>query len=298
MLARAASVAAAAGVPYCVLPHGMLDPWSLLQKRLKKALSMRLFQRRMLDRAAFIHALNADERRFIDDLRIRAPLVVIGNGISPEEIERWRVPGRFRPRIPEIGDRPFVLFLSRLHAKKGLDVLARAFEILSALLPDVHLVVAGPNDGYESQFRQAILNAGLEDRVHVTGPHYGASKFEALADASCFCLPSRQEGFSVAITEALACGVPVAISEGCHFPEVAKVGAGRVLPLDPGAFAAAIDAILADRRLLPAWGMPGGPSSPPALPGRGSPFRPSTPMPWPEHSRPPALKSVSAPHPG
>ncbi len=246
LLTRVAGAASRLGIPYCVRPAGMLDPWSLQQKRRKKVVSMWLFQRTMLDRAAFIHTLNRDERAFVARLGLRAPLVVISNGVSAEEVDRGCVSGRFRPRVPGLGDAPFVLFLGRLHSKKGLDILAEAFGILARRRPDVHLVVAGPDDGDEAAFRAAVAASGLGGRVHLTGPLYGPSKFEALADAACFCLPSRQEGFSVAVIEALASGVPVAISEGCHFPEVGQHGAGRVVALDPCIFAAAIEEILND----------------------------------------------------
>lgn len=257
LLPRAASIAVAAGTPYCVRPAGMLDPWSLGQKRAKKAIAMWLFQRRMLDGAAFLHMLNPDEERLVAGLQLRAPRVVIGNGVSLPEIDRALVPGRFRARHPQLGASPFVLFLSRLHVKKGLDVLAEIFAILAARRPDLHLVVAGPDGGYGETFHGLVEAAGLGPRVHVTGPLYGEAKFEALADAACFCLPSRQEGFSVAITEALASGVPAVISEGCHFPEVAEAGAGRVLPLAAPAFADAIEALLSDPATAAAMGRAG-----------------------------------------
>ena len=99
--------------------------------------------------------------------------------------------------------------------------------------------------------------AGLTDRVHLLGPISAAEKWDALAAATCFCLPSRQEGFSMAILEALAARVPVVISDACHFPEVADRGAGVVVPLDAGAIAAALDRVLTDadgRRAMGAAG--------------------------------------------
>jgi glycosyltransferase involved in cell wall biosynthesis len=92
--------------------------------------------------------------------------------------------------------------------------------------------MVGVDDGAEEDFRRRIRQSGLEDRVHMVGPLHGAAKWEAMRDATCFTLPSRQEGFSIAITEALACGVPVVITPGCHFGEVAEAGAGFVV--EPG----------------------------------------------------------------
>ncbi|WP_139974137.1 glycosyltransferase [Ochrobactrum sp. CGA5] len=228
-------------VPYCICCCGMLDVWSMQQRAWKKKLAMALGFRRMLDGAAFIHALNADEIDLMRPLGLKPPSVIIPNGIFLNEVE-----GDRGINVPGLPQRPYVLFLSRLHYKKGLDILADAFRRVAPLFPDVDLVVAGPDGGAEDEFRERIRQYGLESRVHMTGGLYGPSKIAALKQSACFCLPSRQEGFSVAITEALACGVPVAITDSCHFPEVAEAKAGVVCSLDPMAFASALEQILED----------------------------------------------------
>lgn len=249
MLLAAARTARGAGVPYALTPHGMLDPWSLSQGRLKKRLALLLAYRHMINHAAFLHALNADEETLLKPLGFRSPVQVIPNGVFIEEVEPLPKAGVFREMHTELSNAPFILFLSRLHYKKGLDYLADAFERVAAKDSSIRLVVAGPDGGAQDDFVQQIAQAGLSDRVHVIGPIYGPSKLGALVDASCFCLPSRQEGFSIAITEALACGVPVVISEACHFPEVAEAGAGEVVPLDADAVAQALLRIIGDEAL-------------------------------------------------
>lgn len=234
-------------VPYCICPAGMLDRWSLGQKRWKKRLALRLCYARMLNRAAFIHVLNADELKAIRPLGFRAPNVVIPNGVFAEEFRPLPPSGRFRVRIGLPEERRYILFLSRLHFKKGLDILAQAFAILAPLHPDVDLVVAGPPDGAEVEFGALIETLHLKERVHLTGPLYGEAKLAAIVDAAGFCLPSRQEGFSMAILEALACATPVVISGQCHFPEVAAAEAGFVVALDPLAVACGLDALLQDK---------------------------------------------------
>jgi len=246
ILYAAAATARRHAVPYCFRPAGMLDPWSLAQSRWKKRAALLAGYRAALERARFIHVLNDDERRLIQPLRLRAPAVVIPNGVFLEEIQPLPAPGTFRATQPALAGDPFVLFLSRLHSKKGLDVLAQAFTLLATRRPHVRLVVAGPDEGAGADFLARVQAGGHGDRVHVVGPLYGRDKVAALADAACFCLPSRQEGFSVAIIEALACGRPVVISEACHFPEVARAGAGRIVALDPAAVAAALDDTLED----------------------------------------------------
>jgi glycosyltransferase involved in cell wall biosynthesis len=110
----------------------------------------------------------------------------------------------------------------------------------------VRLVVAGPDDGERAVFEQRIAAHGLTARTHITGPIYGRAKYEAMTDAACFCLPSRQEGFSVAITEALALSCPVVITRECHFPEVGEVGAGFVTGLDAREVAQGLLSLLGD----------------------------------------------------
>jgi len=246
LLVAASAWARRKGIGYCVAPHGMLDPWSLRQKWWKKRLALAIGWRRMLDRARFLHVLNADEAALVGPLGLRSPSRVIPNGIFLEEILPVPEPGSFRSELPALGDRPFILFLSRLHFKKGLDRLAAGFARVAAADPEVHLVVAGPDGGARAEFESAIAAAGLTDRTHLTGPIYGRRKYAAMVDCACFCLPSRQEGFSVAITEALAVGRPVVITPECHFPEVAEVDAGIVTSAEPEPLAAALVEILRD----------------------------------------------------
>ncbi|MEX2521023.1 MAG: glycosyltransferase [Paracoccaceae bacterium] len=257
VLIQAARIARRLAKPYCVTAHGMLDPWSLDQKRLKKRFALLATHRWMLRGARFLHMLNSDERALVAPLGLNPSMVTIANGVNFGEVVARAVPGRFKAALPTLGDHSFILFLSRLHPKKGLDILAAAFVELVKHRPDVDLVVIGPDGGAERDFRARIAAAGLEPRVHLLGPVFGARKFEAMADCACFCLPSRQEGFSIAIIEALACGAPVLISEGCHFPEVAAASAGRVLPLSVEAFAAALGEVADDPAAAAAMGAAG-----------------------------------------
>lgn len=244
-------------VPYAVRPAGTLDPWSLRQRRWKKRVALALVVRRMLNGAAFLHALNSDEAQLFAPLRLRVPVEIVPNGVFVEEIEPLPPRGTFRATQPALGRRPFILFLGRLHYKKGLDYVADAFAAIAPWLPEVMLVVAGPDGGAQRGFEERVTAAGLRDRVLLVGPLYGEEKLAALADAACFCLPSRQEGFSVAITEAMACHVPVVVSRACHFPEVADAGAGEVVDLCPEAVAAALTRVMSDELLRARMGRAG-----------------------------------------
>jgi glycosyltransferase involved in cell wall biosynthesis len=250
-LLRAAMLCRSFGIPYCVCCCGMLDVWSMKQKPLKKKIALKLGFRKMLDGAAFIQTLNQDEADLMKPLGLRPPSINIPNGIFLNEVE-----GSEDVR-DGLGERPFVLFLSRLHYKKGLDILAGAFCRIAALFPQVDLVVAGPDGGAQESFLNEIRSMGLHNRVHLIGGIYGAAKISILRKAACFCLPSRQEGFSVAITEALACSVPVVITDACHFPEVADAGAGFICGLSPEAVASGLIAILSDPQRASKMGMAG-----------------------------------------
>lgn len=257
ILSCAATIARRIGLPYCVCPAGMLDSWSLAQKRWKKQLALALGCRRMLDNAAFIHALNRDEVELMQPVGLRAPAEIIPNGVFVEEFEQLPSPECFSALVSLPRGRRYVLFLSRLHYKKGLDLLAHGFQTVARHCPDVDLVVAGPDGGAEDDFRDLVRRFGLEKRVLMVGPLYGRTKLQALVSAACFCLPSRQEGFSIAITEALACGTPVVITHACHFPEVAAAGAGAVVSLDPAEIARGMIEVLSDRDAAEAMGRNG-----------------------------------------
>jgi glycosyltransferase involved in cell wall biosynthesis len=254
MIWLASQTAARLRIPYLVAPHGMLDPWSLAQKRWKKWLALKLGWKRILDRAAAIHCLNQDEEHLLANLRLVAPTAIIPNGVFLEESDRTPATIEAATKLPK---QPYVLFLSRLHYKKGLDILADAVPIMCAKNPDLHLVVAGPDGGAESGFKNQVMQTGFADRVHVIGALHGPAKWAALRGATCFCLPSRQEGFSMAILEALASRVPVVISDACHFPEIAEVGAGVIVPLAAHEVAAAILRLAGDADLRIQMGLAG-----------------------------------------
>lgn len=228
------------GLKLVVAPRGMLDPWSLRQRNWLKQLSLKLAWKRVLDAAFFIHALNDEEAQLMQPLDLRSRVRVFPNGIFPQSFRQLPSPSLFRARCPRLGDRPYLLFLGRLHHKKGLDYLLSAYAEYCRHETGVDLVIAGPDDGIVPALERQLSELRLGGRVHLVGPLYGADKYSALAGATCFCLTSRQEGFSMAITEALACGVPAVVSEQCHFPQIAAAGAGEVVPLIPGEIAAAL----------------------------------------------------------
>ena len=226
----------------------MLDPWSLAQQRLKNRMALNLGYRGMLNTAMFLHLLNRDEQRLLQPLGLTTAVEIVPNGIAPRSLRNCPPLASSERCILRLAA-PYILFLGRLHYKKGLDILATAFAAIAGKHPEIRLVVAGHDEGARAAFESQVAAAGLQERVHLIGAVSGTEKLAALVDAACFCLPSRQEGFSIAILEAMACGRPVVISSECHFPEVAEANAGAVVKLDPAEIARALERILSDPEL-------------------------------------------------
>jgi glycosyltransferase involved in cell wall biosynthesis len=239
--ALAATLAARrARVPVIVSAHGMLQPWALRNKGWKKRLYAALVENRNLRRAGCLHALSAAER---DDYRrfgLANPIAVIPNGTAAAPPLD---PAPFFAAFPALAGRRLVLFLGRIHYKKGLDLLCRAWHRAA---PDAHLVLAGGDSEHtEASLRALIAELGIADRVTFTGPLYGPMKWSALAAATLFVLPSHSEGFSVAVLEAMSAGLPVLLTTPCNFPEAAAERCGWVVEPEAGALADALAAILA-----------------------------------------------------
>ena len=138
----------------------------------------------------------------------------------------------FRTRYG-LGDATVCLFMGRLHPRKGVEVLVRAFK--QANIANTRLVIAGPDEGM-----LALLQAIKDDRTIMTGYLDGQERLAALAAADIFCLPATGEGLSMAALEALAAGLPAILSPGCNLPEVAQYGAGLIVEPQVEPLAAAL----------------------------------------------------------
>jgi glycosyltransferase involved in cell wall biosynthesis len=229
---RAAVTAYRAATPYIVTPHGMLDPWSLSQSRWKKKLYLAWRLRRNLGRAAALHFTTRTEADLVAPLRLGPPALIETLGLDLSEFETLPPPGAFRSRYPATGQRRIVLFLGRLHHKKGLELLIPAFD--EAALGDTLLVIAGPDsDGYRAKLEAQIAARRLTERVLFTGMLHGADRVAAFADADLFVLPSYQENFGIAVVEALAAGTPVLISDQVNiWQDIAAASVGGVVKTD------------------------------------------------------------------
>ena len=227
----AARVCKALGVPFVVSPHGSLDPWALAIGGLKKRVYSRIWQRDMLGGAAVAHALTATEKAQLRDYGYDGPVAVIPNGVNVDEFQRQVSPSLMDEKYVELIGKKVILFLGRLHSKKGLDVLVRAFADIYPTHPDTHLLIVGPDDGYETELKRLIGRMGINGAVTLTGILTGKARLAAIARADIYALPSYSEGFSIGVLEALAAGLPVVISKYCYLPEVVSAGAG--LEIEP-----------------------------------------------------------------
>lgn len=240
-------------IPYVISPHGMLDPWSLAQGAWKKKLYIALRLRRNLNRAAAIHFTTDIERELVRPLGLSTNTIVEPIGIDFREFDPLPARGALRRRFPQLGDLPIVIFLGRVHRKKGLDLLIPAFAQLND--SPAMLVIAGPDDEYEAEVRRMTSAAGIDKRVVFAGMLRGRERVEALVDSELFVLPSYQENFGIAVVESLAAGIPVIISDQVNIHrEISGSGGGAVVPTQVDALANELSRWLGDADLRRAAG--------------------------------------------
>jgi glycosyltransferase involved in cell wall biosynthesis len=220
-----------------VFTHGMLDPWFKRRyplKHIKKYCywPAQYWILRQAETVMFTSTLERDlaPQSFWPN-RWKSFVVPYGTGEPPAGTGAQSE--AFYAKLPLLRGRRYVLFLSRIHEKKGCDLLIEAFARVAPAHPDVDLVIAGPDQvGLQSKLQRMAGDLGIERRrVHWPGLLTGDPKWGALRGCDAFILPSHQENFGVVVAEALACGRPVLISNQVNiWPEVEQEGVGLVAP--------------------------------------------------------------------
>ena len=219
--------------PYVVFVHGMLDPYfkrASAAKHLKKLPFWWLVERPLLRAAMRVLFTSAVEdtlaRESFDEAPWRALIVPLGTDTPPPVAEVDFE--EFHARCPAVKGKRFLLYLGRLHPKKGGDLLVEALG--GCADHDLHLVMAGPDAlPFQAQLAAMAVRCGVSDRVHFPGMLTGPAKVGAFASCEAFILPSHQENFGIAVVEALAAGRPVLLSDKINIaPEIAADGAGMV----------------------------------------------------------------------
>jgi glycosyltransferase involved in cell wall biosynthesis len=235
------------------MPHGMLDPHSLGRKWLKKQLYGRAIEWPNLRAASAMIYTHDDERQLAESAVARLPRghVVTLGADAPPDAPRAELAEEFLARYPQLRGRRRAIFLSRLHPKKGLDLLIPAWAEVVRRQPDAHLVLVGPADeAYAAQLRRWVGENGLDQQVTFTGPLHGRAKWAALAAGELFLLPSYQENFALVVTEALRTGLPVVLSQRVNiWREVTASGSGLDCELSPGSIANCVLKFLGDEKL-------------------------------------------------
>jgi glycosyltransferase involved in cell wall biosynthesis len=227
----AARKAVAGRKPYVVFAHGMLDPYFKSRfplKHLKKLVYWTFQEHRNLNAAKAVCFTSEEERRvaaegfpFCRFRRVVVPYGTMGPSGDPETLKR-----AFLESWPQLREKDYLLFLGRIHPKKGCDLLLEAFA--EAASPGLQLVMAGPDEtGWSAELKARATQLGIGERITWTGMLRGDAKWGAFYGAEAFVLPSHQENFGIAVADALACGVVPLISDKVNIaPDVAADGAG------------------------------------------------------------------------
>jgi glycosyltransferase involved in cell wall biosynthesis len=225
--------ALAGNTPYVVFTHGMLDPYfkhAFPLKHIKKWLYWIPVEHRVLrDAYRVLFTSKAEKRLAEQSFRVHSwnPYVVPYGASGPvgdPEVQKEA----FFAKCPAVRGKRYLLFLGRIHRKKGCDMLIDAFVKVADDDPELHLVMAGPDQQqWAAKLQQTVVKAGMTDRVHWPGMITGDAKWGAFFGAEAFILPSHQENFGIAVAEALGCGTPVLLADKVNIAEeIAAEGAG------------------------------------------------------------------------
>jgi glycosyltransferase involved in cell wall biosynthesis len=206
----AVRVARKTRTPMVVSLRGMLEPWAINHNGFKKKIAWSLYQKRDLDAVDLIHATSRQEADNFMELGLRKPVAVIPNGVDLPPL---------RKRTRFAGDVRTILFLSRIHPKKGLLNLVSAWQQVRR--DGWRIIVAGPDEnGHQREVMAAVCAAGLQDSIEFIGPVGDEAKWESYSKADLFVLPTFSENFGIVVAEALACGVPVITTTGTPWQEL------------------------------------------------------------------------------
>ena len=246
--------------PYLVSLRGMLDDWSMAQHPLRKRVYLALAGRRYLERAAAIHCTASEELQQARKWFPKGRGEVVPNLIDLCAYERLPDPQQARERWPELRAARFtVLFLSRIHEKKGIEHLIRAVAAVAARMAGIRLVIAGSGSPAYVQSLQSLAAAsGISDKTTWAGTVDGPLKRSLYAAADVMALPTSQENFGFVFFECLASGTPVLTTDLVDTrAELLQSGGATIAPQTAEAFAAEIEAFACGRRDAAAMGAAG-----------------------------------------
>ena len=206
------------GYKVVLTPHGMLEPWIMRRHYWTKKLpALLLFQKKAVKRADMLHATATSEKEHLEALGLNKKITVIANGIDVEAIEMkrsWRRNGN-------------ILFLSRIHVKKGINFLIEAVAAMKDVFADYTINIAGEGEeAYINELKQLTRQLGIERQVNFIGGVYGDMKWRLFKEADLFVLPTHSENFGIVVAEALASGTPVITTKGTPWSDLEEYGCG------------------------------------------------------------------------
>jgi glycosyltransferase involved in cell wall biosynthesis len=226
------------GTPYIISPHGMLDRWQLKQsfwKDFKKNIVFRLYEKKHLSEASCFHTLCQEEHDAVRAMGLKNPIAIIPNGIG--------LPAKdLMQKTKTSNGRKNLLFLGRIHQKKGLDNLLEAWALLNPLSHDWQLTIAGETK--DTAYMQNLLDKtkmlGIGETVSFVGGQFGDNKHRCLTNSDAFILPSFSEGLPMSVLEAWSYQLPVLMTPFCNLSEGFTHHAAIRINTDPGSICAGI----------------------------------------------------------
>ena len=210
-------------IPYIVTPRGMLEPWSLSQKKWKKKLAWWLYQRNDVQKSACVFTTAKMEAEHVSNLGITTCKAVIPNGIETDA---------YPCKTSVEGVKKQVLFLSRVHVKKGIELLFEAWKRLHSDYEDWQLLVIGNGEAeYIHSLENRVESLGLKDSIKILPPVFGEAKIKVYQESALFYLPSFSENFGMVIAEAMSCGTPVITTTNCPWEILNETDTGWCVDL-------------------------------------------------------------------
>lgn len=225
-------------IPYLISIRGMLEPWSMGQSKWKKKLAMVLYQHDDLLKAACLHATAQMEVESIRNLGYTNPIANIPNGIDLSEYPL--------KNYPLSKEKKKILFLSRIHPKKGIEYLINVWEKMDKKIRNNwEIDIAGNGDtDYIKRLSNLIKEKSLQNEIKIIGSKFGTEKTGTYHSADLFVLPTHSENFGIVIAEALACGVPVITTKGTPWEELESHNAGKWIDIGENSLKLALEDLM------------------------------------------------------
>ena len=211
------------GIPYIITPRGMLEPWSLSQKKWKKKLAWWLYQRNDVQKSACVFTTAKMEADHVGELGITTCKAIIPNGIETDGYPCKSSVGHVKKQV---------LFLSRIHVKKGIELLFEAWKRIHTDYQDWQLLVIGNGETeYIQSLERRVECLDLKDSIRILPPVFGNDKIRLYQESALFCLPSFSENFGMVIAEAMSCGTPVITTTNCPWEILNETNTGWCIDL-------------------------------------------------------------------